>query len=245
MKQKKNLIIVFHIYAIFASTNGDIRALFKRNENAEEPLCKDEESVFSKIEIYDISVCLQACVYNSGCKSVFHSQTTGRCTGCAASFEMSYQLGGLNESFRYYTQQECWEGWNYFANSCYIITERKMNFQNGLDLCHALNAYPVIVDSVEENNFLKAFIKSKYTHTADEYAYFTGFTDIVTEGTWVEHGTENQMVLKDWGGGDPGGGTVENCVVFYFPFDLKWVDISCNLELRIVCETDSFNIVKN
>jgi hypothetical protein len=32
-------------------------------------------------------------------------------------------------------------------------------------MCETLNAYPVIMDSEEENNYLKALINSKYTYT--------------------------------------------------------------------------------
>ena len=73
---------------------------------------------------------------------------------------------------------------------------------------------------------------------ADAYAFFTGFTDIVIEGTWVEHGTSNQMTFQDWGPGEPNLGQHENCLAFFVPFDLKWVDITCSSQFNIVCERD-------
>ncbi|XP_060582725.1 C-type lectin domain family 3 member A-like [Ruditapes philippinarum] len=95
------------------------------------------------------------------------------------------------------------------------------------------------MDSEEENNYLKALINSKYTYTADVPAFFTGFTDIDTEGAWVEHGSNNQMVFPpDWYMDEPNGGTTENCLVFYFP-DLKWVDFPCSSEQIMICEMDA------
>jgi hypothetical protein len=84
------------------------------------------------------------------------------------------------------------------------------------------------------------FYLSLYLNLSDDVsAFFIGFTDSDTEGAWVKHGTNDQMVFQDWGNNEPTGGTTENCAAFYFPSDLKWVDIRCNIEIRMICEMEA------
>jgi hypothetical protein len=105
MKRHHIFVTIFHLYSIFVLANGETNLLFKWSENADGKLCTDMDSVFDKTQIYDKSVCLFECAKDSGCKSVFHARDTGKCTGCAASYDISTQPIGAFEGFRYYMQQ--------------------------------------------------------------------------------------------------------------------------------------------
>jgi hypothetical protein len=48
------------------------------------------------------------------------------------------------------------------------------------------------------------------------------------------------MTFQDWMTDEPNGGTNEYCLAFiFFLVDLKWADIPCDWDLRMICELDA------
>ena len=105
MKQKTVVTAVLIVFT-FTLIKCDTWKLFKKDENTDGKMCKDSDSVFSKIQIFDKSACLLECANHSDCKSVFHGHYNGDCIGCIDSFDIFIQPAGLAENFDYYWQSK-------------------------------------------------------------------------------------------------------------------------------------------
>ena len=64
---------------------------------------------------------------------------------------------------------------------------------------------------------------------------FLGLSDIANEGYWVWSSDGSVPEYKNWGNGEPNGGTNENCANLS---DLTgiWHDDFCSHQLRFVCQ---------
>ncbi|XP_053374916.1 perlucin-like protein [Mercenaria mercenaria] len=70
--------------------------------------------------------------------------------------------------------------------------------------------------------------------------FFTAYTDVDTEGTWVAYGTINETTFTDWEDNEPNGNVGENCMALWIASNLQWVDVDCNDgQNRIICEKET------
>ncbi|KAM9610968.1 C-type lectin domain family 17, member A-like isoform 3-T3 [Morphnus guianensis] len=107
--------------------------------------------------------------------------------------------------------KKCSAGWKIFEKSCYSFSTETMSWLDAKEICADQGAHLVIINSEQEQKFLKDNINSSST-------YWLGVTDQLEEGTWVwtngEHTsisywntwTENKdKDQKDCGSIGPGG----------------------------------------
>jgi hypothetical protein len=93
----------FHIYVIavyilvtFISFTISVKwTTFERDDSLNGKACEDADIAFSNMLIYDKSACVLKCANHTECKSVFHTQHTGDCTGCSVSYGKTNHPTGL------------------------------------------------------------------------------------------------------------------------------------------------------
>ncbi|XP_056227533.1 C-type lectin domain family 4 member M-like [Seriola aureovittata] len=126
--------------------------------------------------------------------------------------------------FDHYTQQ----GWLYFNHSVYYISSTNKSWQDSRDDCVQRGADLVIINSKEEQEFMRQFKRITWI----------GLTDAETEGTWK---WVDGTLLKTsfWYTGEPNTyyGRDEDCgEIRFFRNKNNWNDITCNMKNFWICE---------
>ncbi|XP_049667141.1 C-type lectin domain family 17, member A-like isoform X3 [Accipiter gentilis] len=107
--------------------------------------------------------------------------------------------------------KKCSAGWKIFEKSCYSFSTERMSWLDAKEICADQGAHLVIINSEQEQKFLKDNINSSST-------YWLGVTDQLEEGTWVWTNGEHTSISywntwsenkdkdqKDCGSIGPGG----------------------------------------
>ena len=104
MDQLQIVVIVLNILLTSPFAIGETWTLYKRNESLDGKICKDSEIAFRKELVHSRSECLSTCVIHADCKSVFHAENSGNCTGCTVIYEVTNQPSVLTDGSIYYRQ---------------------------------------------------------------------------------------------------------------------------------------------
>ncbi|XP_077946977.1 C-type lectin domain family 4 member E-like isoform X1 [Gasterosteus aculeatus] len=125
-------------------------------------------------------------------------------------------------------KKTCPEGWTMFRCSCYLLSTRDGSWENGRKDCRDKGADLVIIDSLEEQEFLSNFTTSRS---------WIGLSDKDIEGTWKWiDGTP--LTAAYWYRTGTSPRSVENCAQIQPDQNPQnsWNDLSCNTALRWICE---------
>uniref|UniRef100_A0A8C4HRM7 C-type lectin domain-containing protein n=1 Tax=Dicentrarchus labrax TaxID=13489 RepID=A0A8C4HRM7_DICLA len=128
----------------------------------------------------------------------------------------------FSNSFNFHYSQE---GWRYFYGSFYYISSIKRTWEASRDDCLQKGAELVIINSQEEQEFIRQYKKSAWI----------GLTDRVTEGVWKwVDGTP--LTTSFWRSGEPNNyyGRNEDCVEI--TNNGGWNDLVCENEINWICE---------
>ncbi|XP_012581596.1 PREDICTED: C-type lectin domain family 10 member A [Condylura cristata] len=126
----------------------------------------------------------------------------------------------------------CPTDWLEHGGSCYWFSHSGKPWPEAEKYCQLENAYLVVINSREEQNFVQKHLSASYT--------WMGLSD--PEGVWKwADGTDYDTNFKNWKPGQPddwhghglGGG--EDCA--HFHPDGRWNDDACQRDYRWVCET--------
>uniref|UniRef100_A0A3Q0SUB2 C-type lectin domain-containing protein n=1 Tax=Amphilophus citrinellus TaxID=61819 RepID=A0A3Q0SUB2_AMPCI len=124
-------------------------------------------------------------------------------------------------------KKTCPAGWSMFSCSCYLLSERSDSWDAARKDCRDREADLVVIDSFEEQNFLKTITNE---HT------WIGLNDNEQEGQWKwVDGTP--LILTYWGDRQPdnaGGG--EHCGHVRNDEKRSWNDLPCSASLKWICE---------
>uniref|UniRef100_A0A3B4YRF0 C-type lectin domain-containing protein n=1 Tax=Seriola lalandi dorsalis TaxID=1841481 RepID=A0A3B4YRF0_SERLL len=120
------------------------------------------------------------------------------------------------------------QGWLYFNHSVYYISSTNKSWQDSRDDCVQRGADLVIINSKEEQEFMRQFKRITWI----------GLTDAETEGTWK---WVDGTLLKTsfWYTGEPNTyyGRDEDCgEIRFFRNKNNWNDITCNMKNFWICE---------
>ncbi|KAJ8388239.1 hypothetical protein AAFF_G00136100 [Aldrovandia affinis] len=92
----------------------------------------------------------------------------------------------------------CPEGWEESDSKCYYVSTERRSWRDSRSDCLKLGADLVIIESIEEQEFI-----SKLTNRKGEDLYWIGLSE--TEGTWLwVDGTPLQEDKEFWWGAEPG-----------------------------------------
>ncbi|XP_045146326.1 CD209 antigen-like protein C isoform X2 [Echinops telfairi] len=138
------------------------------------------------------------------------------------------QLTWLNASLAGLCRPCAWN-WEVFRNNCYFLSQTPTTWDTAASNCQGLGAQLVIIDSADEQDFLKFWSTGKYERT------WIGLTDVHSEGKW--HWVDNTPLKTSfWIKGEPNNIGEEDCVEL-----LKggWNDSPCNTNNFWICEKPS------
>uniref|UniRef100_A0A672HW90 C-type lectin domain-containing protein n=1 Tax=Salarias fasciatus TaxID=181472 RepID=A0A672HW90_SALFA len=118
------------------------------------------------------------------------------------------------------------QGWKYFCSSLYYVSSTRKTWQKSRNDCLSRGADLMIIDSREEQDFLRRLSKEMWI----------GLTDGAQEGTWRwVDGT--LLNTSYWIPGQPDNndkGKEENCAEIHICG--SWNDKSCGLQNHWICE---------
>ncbi|XP_028647981.1 CD209 antigen-like protein E [Erpetoichthys calabaricus] len=158
-----------------------------------------------------------------------------------------------------YTQSRicsgCPAGWVLFNSKCYFFSTDKMDWYLSDADCNSLGGHLVIIESYEEQQFLK----NEITKRGHGKSYWIGLTDCQTEGRffWVDGSpldshksfwdTDNNGGIQpdNWknNGLSPKG---EDCVhLQILPYSSGWHDGFCERQEKRICEAATQTITLN
>ncbi|KAM6999952.1 CD209 antigen-like protein C [Tautogolabrus adspersus] len=146
--------------------------------------------------------------------------------------EMTKELQRLQSLVK--QKRTCPEGWKVFRRSCYLFSTQAQTWEESRQDCRNRRADLVIVDSIEEQEFLTNNIKSRT---------WIGLSDRDNEGTWKwTDGTP--LTQAYWARGEPnndGGHPIygeEDCVQLATERkkEENWNDLNCGSSIGWICE---------
>nr|AEQ16381.1 perlucin 4 [Haliotis diversicolor] len=130
----------------------------------------------------------------------------------------------------------CDKGFFQYGDSCYIILPETGTWLTAMEYCKAFGMSLTIVQSADENKFLKDYL---YTHRGT----YTSAPDFWTAGThlmsteWAWAGTDEEIEMFFWGPGEPNNvGSTERCLSFYANANFTWDDEHCTYPGYPLCE---------
>ncbi|XP_062243841.1 CD209 antigen-like isoform X2 [Platichthys flesus] len=136
------------------------------------------------------------------------------------------QLKRKLKTFDHYTQ----EGWVYFRSSFYFISSDTKSWADSRDNCLQKVADLVIINSKEENEFIRQFRR----------LFWIGLTDKEKEGIWKwVDGTLLSTTSSFWHRGEPNSyfSTDEDCGETKFnEVEDNWNDEKCHWQKFWICE---------
>ncbi|XP_075042195.1 uncharacterized protein LOC142101710 [Mixophyes fleayi] len=120
----------------------------------------------------------------------------------------------------------CSADWHFFGLSCYLLSPQPRSWQESLQWCRKQGGHLAVIDSYEEQEFLRNFIKK---------TSWIGLSDSDMEGQWQWlDGTPYNATPKFWHEKQPDNAGNEDCAVLV-PGSM-WKDDKCRRMYSSVCE---------
>ena len=126
----------------------------------------------------------------------------------------------------------CAAPWKKWAESCYLIIDRPLSYDDARQTCRKLGAKMAAPRSDQENDFMASL--------APGSTIWVACTDRRQEGDWECDGWQNEGgSYINWSDGDPNNSdSNENCASL-IPESLKWNDVVCAHTFFAVCKRPS------
>ncbi|XP_029904973.1 CD209 antigen-like protein C isoform X2 [Myripristis murdjan] len=138
--------------------------------------------------------------------------------------QLQMKIDRLEEEKKEMVSHICPDGWTYFNSSCYFKSSESKNWNESRQDCLGKGADLVIINSREENSFLK---NSGLTA-------WVGLSDLETEGEW-KWVDGSSLSYKYWAKGQPDDYGGEDCGEVR-PTRDGWNDLPCSERLQWICE---------
>ncbi|XP_036933214.1 C-type lectin domain family 4 member M-like isoform X1 [Acanthopagrus latus] len=128
-------------------------------------------------------------------------------------------------------RRACKTGWQKFDISCYFVSAQQKNWTSSRQECINMGADLVVIDSLDEQAFVKGMLKSGQNA-------WIGLTDSLTEGTWMwVDGTP--VTTSYWQPGQPNSfnGNQDCGEILHRAAGVgEWNDDGCFAEQNWICE---------
>ncbi|XP_053386383.1 perlucin-like protein [Mercenaria mercenaria] len=130
-----------------------------------------------------------------------------------------------------------------YHNSCYLFARNHASsFTEAEHYCQQHGGHLITIETKNENLFIKDFLRG----LKGEY-HWLGLTDEMVEGVWKWYTSNRDVTYTDWYPGEPNShrGTEEDCVVFSYTEDYRWLDVPCTRSYEPICEivSDEVDVV--
>ncbi|XP_039880707.1 CD209 antigen-like protein A [Simochromis diagramma] len=169
-------------------------------------------------------LCILQATLNISLRLPFYSSDTTTTPDCEAIIKNLTKEEDIkmNELARYIQQ-----GWIYFKHSLYYVSSTENTWNDSREDCLQRGADLVIINSREEQNFIREFKKRTWI----------GLTDAEKEQTWkwVDGTTPT---ISFWDIGEPNSLVVdEDCgEIYFYERENSWNDTPCDTKKVWICE---------
>ncbi|XP_002921954.2 CD209 antigen isoform X1 [Ailuropoda melanoleuca] len=119
--------------------------------------------------------------------------------------------------------------WELFQGRCYFFSQTQDIWKDAISACQNLRAQLVVINSTEEQKFLKSW------NVRNNQRTWIGLSDHHNEGSW-KWVDSSPLQLSFWKEGEPNNRGDEDCVELYSD---GWNDNRCNTENFWTCEKPS------
>lgn len=108
----------------------------------------------------------------------------------------------------------------------YLLSDRLSSIDpsSSQAVCEFFGGYLVEIDTIQELNFVRAFIKATFHYNL----VLTGGSDESREGYWINRHSQRGFGYTQWSFGQPNQGTVANCMYLWRNSDYLMCDDRCN-----------------
>ncbi|XP_046578861.1 uncharacterized protein LOC124286539 [Haliotis rubra] len=180
--------------------------------------------------------CLNMCLENKACVSVFFRQQHRRCQFHDVLF-MSPQDGKPETGTEYYSiaSDGCPSTYvhNRILNFCYEVHFNNLDFTNGVADCNSRGDHFIAIDSQDkQDHILKQLSASS---DGKQKKYLIDGSDEANEGTWLLKDGRT-MTYFAWGTDYPKNGTDKDFIVADPNDQFRWGDKAGNVPKRYICE---------
>ncbi|XP_022381412.1 CD209 antigen isoform X3 [Enhydra lutris kenyoni] len=142
--------------------------------------------------------------------------------------EILQQLTWINATLAGLCRPCPWK-WELFQGTCYFFSQTQNIWKDAISACQNLRAQLVIINSTEEQKFLKSWNMKNNQRT------WLGLSDHHNEGSW-KWLDNSPLQLSFWKEGEPNNHGDEDCVELYSE---GWNDKRCSSENFWTCEKPS------
>ncbi|XP_039107530.1 CD209 antigen isoform X2 [Hyaena hyaena] len=125
--------------------------------------------------------------------------------------------------------RHCPWNWEFFQGSCYFFSQTQNIWKESITACQSMRAQLVIINSTEEQKFLKAW------NSKNNQRVWIGLSDHHNEGSW-RWLDNTPLQLSFWKEGEPNNHGDEDCVELYSD---GWNDNRCSTENFWICKKPS------
>nr|XP_035921890.1 CD209 antigen-like protein 2 isoform X2 [Halichoerus grypus] len=139
--------------------------------------------------------------------------------------EILQQLTWMNVTLAGLCRPCPWK-WELFQGSCYFFSQTQNIWKDAISACQNLRAQLVIINSTEEQKFLKSW------NTRNNQRTWIGLSDHHNEGSW-KWVDNSPLQLSFWKEGEPNNHGDEDCVELYSD---GWNDNRCSAENFWTCQ---------
>ncbi|CAG5132635.1 unnamed protein product, partial [Candidula unifasciata] len=129
------------------------------------------------------------------------------------------------------SSQKCKVGWELFGESCYSFCQETVTWIDAVQYCQLDDAHLVHINDPKEYDFLVNSMKSRSITVA-----WTGGSERLHRGSWewLPRGGLFGKYEK-WFGTEPAGPD-EDCLAIDQGHSYQWMDMSCTLSYKYICE---------
>ncbi|XP_004412215.1 PREDICTED: CD209 antigen isoform X2 [Odobenus rosmarus divergens] len=139
--------------------------------------------------------------------------------------EILQQLTWMNATLAGLCRPCPWK-WELFQGSCYFFSQTQNIWKDAISACQNLRAQLVIINSTEEQKFLKSW------NTRNNQGTWIGLSDHHNEGSW-KWVDNSPLQLSFWKEGEPNNHGDEDCVELHSD---GWNDNRCSMENFWTCK---------
>ncbi|XP_053382480.1 C-type lectin domain family 4 member F-like isoform X2 [Mercenaria mercenaria] len=140
----------------------------------------------------------------------------------------------------------CPSGWIMNHGSCYFFhTDDRYKWRNANSFCSAHQAHLAIIETAEEDHFLKQQSSQRiHEHGDSDSGVWVGGSDDDNEGHWewidgFSHTSKPMQGYTNWYPGEPDSGDGEHgedCMCMIGEKGFQWQDYHCGKHMFFICE---------
>ncbi|KAJ8303483.1 hypothetical protein KUTeg_019879 [Tegillarca granosa] len=125
---------------------------------------------------------------------------------------------------------QCPSGWVQHESLCYFFSHDAATWEEAAGTCKAFNTKLAEPETYSAAHFITGKAQEKHQ------PFWIGVTDMMVDDEWIYPSDLRQILITNWGPGEPNQHTGANCVTTWVPHNSRWADEPCQQRYRFICE---------